>query len=397
MEGVLESSNLEGDAMSNNNIHGPNRSPAQTLLIFVLLLLVVGLLTWRLWPTWTDVGREKEGDLAAKPRLVEPRGDLAQDEKSTIELFKNASPSVVHITTSRREHFSFMPQYVPSGTGSGFVWDDKGRIVTNYHVVKDATAIEVTLADHSTWKAYQSHGDPDNDLAVLWTEAPRDRLRPLPLGESAKLQVGQKAFAIGNPFGLDQTLTTGVISALNRTMEAETGRLIKGVIQTDAAINPGNSGGPLLDSAGRLIGVNTAIISKTGTSAGIGFAIPVDEVNRVVPRLIRYEKAVRPGLGIAEAPDQWTRQLGVKGILILDVKAGGPAAKAGLRPTRRDLQGRIRWGDIIVALDGKEVATTKDLFALLEDTYEIGQEVTVTVLRERERLDVKLTLTADTR
>ncbi len=297
----------------------------------------------------------------------------------------------------RRDRFSLNVQEIPRGTGSGFVWDEKGRIITNYHVIKGAGAIHVTLADHSTWKVYQAKYDAAKDLAVLWTNAPKERLRPLPVGESAKLQVGQKAFAIGNPFGLDQTLTTGVISALNREIDTEAGQVVKGMIQTDAAINPGNSGGPLLDSAGRLIGVNTAIISPTGSYAGIGFAIPVDEVNRVVPRLIRQEKAPRPSLGITEAPEQWRRQLGVEGVLILDVVPDGPADKAGLRPTRRDEAGRIHWGDVITAVDDHPVTSAKQFYSLLEENYEAGQEVTITYERDDRELKTKATLAADTK
>ena len=188
-------------------------------------------------------------------------------------------------------------QEVPQGSGTGFVWDEKGRIVTNAHVVRDANKIRVTLADGSTWNVTQVNYDEDRDLAVLWTDAPLAKLKPLPIGESGKLQVGQRVYAIGNPFGLDQSLTSGIISALGRSMESRTGRTIRGVIQTDAAINPGNWGGPLLDSSGRVIGVNAAILSASGAWAGIGFAIPIDEANRVVPRLIRFEKDARPSHG----------------------------------------------------------------------------------------------------
>src|SRR5262245_62014928 len=321
-----------------------------------LLLAAGALLTWRFWPERANP-RQPGPDTTAAPRPVAPGGDLSEYEKQTIEIFKRSAPSAVNVTSIAlmRDRFSLNVQAIPRGTGSGFVWDDKGRVVTNYHVVKDAGAVQVTLADHSTWKAYQVQTDPDKDLAVVWIDAPKERLRPLPIGESATLQVGQSVFAIGNPFGLDQTLTKGIISALNREIEADTGRTIKGVIQTDAAINPGNSGGPLLDSAGRLIGVNTAIISPSGSSAGIGFAIPVDEVNRVVPRLIRFEKAARTSLGITPAADQWTRRLGREGVLIFDEVPDGPAAKAGLRPTRRDEFERIRWGDIITAVDDQPV------------------------------------------
>lgn len=381
-----------------NHYDNQRSSSSSTLWAYMLLLAVVAFLIWRFWPGIEHgVFRERGGDKTAAPRVVTPRGSLAEDEKSTIALFKAAAPSVVNVTNLSvyRDRFSLNVQRVPHGTGSGFVWDEKGRIVTNYHVIKGASAIQVTLADHSTWDVYQAKYDADKDLAVLWTDAPADRLQPLPLGESSKLQVGQKVFAIGNPFGLDQTLTTGIISALNREIEAETGQTIKGMIQTDAAINPGNSGGPLLDSAGLLIGVNTAILSPSGSSAGIGFAIPVDEVNRVVPRLIRFEKSARPSLGITPAPDQWARQMGIKGVIILDVTPNGPAAKAGLRPTRRDDFGRIRWGDVITAIDDHAVSASKEYFSVLEENYEIGQQVTVTYERGDEENKVKLTLTAD--
>jgi S1-C subfamily serine protease len=379
---------------SMSNPYSNKQSSTPTLLAYLLLLSVVAVLVWRFWPGHGgESTRETQGDKSAAPRLVTPRGDLAEYEKATTELFKQASPSVVNVTSLavRRDRFSLNAVTIPRGTGSGFVWDDQGRIVTNYHVIKDASAIHVTLADHSLWKVYQVKYDPDKDLAVLWTDAPKDRLQPLPLGESSKLQVGQSVFAIGNPFGLDQTLTKGIISALGREIESDSGRVIKGVIQTDAAINPGNSGGPLLDSAGRLIGVNTAIISSSGSSAGIGFAIPVDEVNRVVPRLIRFEKAARPGLGISEVPEQWVRRL--RGVLILDVVPGGPADKAGLRPTRQDESGRIHWGDIITFVDDHRVKSAKELYALLEDQYQVGQQVTVTYLRGGGEEEAKATMT----
>ncbi len=230
---------------------------------------------------------------------------------------------------------------MPEGTGSGFIWDEGGHIVTNYHVIKGADGAHVTLADHTTYRASLVGAAPDKDLAVLHIDAPKDKLVPIRIGNSTDLQVGQMAYAIGNPFGLDLTLTTGVISALGREIQSVTKRTIKNVIQTDAAINPGNSGGPLLDSAGRLIGVNTAIYSPSGSSAGIGFAIPVDEVNRVVPQLIKNGKVERPGLGVQVAHDQLARELGVqKGAVIVRAFRNSPAAKAGLRPTRRDSSGR---------------------------------------------------------
>lgn len=329
----------------------------------------------------------------AAPRAPTPRGDLDPDEKATIALFRQASPSVVHITTLTvaRDFFTLNLLEIPEGTGSGFIWDDRGHIVTNFHVIQNADAAQVTLADHSSWKARRAGIAPDKDLAVLKIDAPKARLRPIPVGTSKDLQVGQKVFAIGNPFGLDQTLTTGVISALGREIESVTRRPIQGVIQTDAAINPGNSGGPLLDSAGRLIGVNTAIFSPTGASAGIGFAIPVDTVNLIVPQLIRFGKVVRPGLGVQVAEDQIARQLGLRGVLIVEVARGSAAARAGLRPTRRDTLGRVRLGDVVIGIDGKKVESVNDLFLALEQ-YRVGDTVTVTVLRDGKRETVRVTL-----
>lgn len=258
---------------------------ASYLWPLLLLLAVGGVLVWRFAPQLSSRWAESN----AVPRPVAQRGELFDDEKRTIDIFKRSSPSAVHITTTGRPS-SRNPGQIPRGTGSGFVWDREGRIVTNYHVIQGAASAQVTLADGSDWKAQLVGSFPDRDLAVLVIDAPRDRLHPIPIGTSHDLLVGQKVFAIGNPFGLDQTLTTGTISALNREIESPSGQTIGGVIQTDAAINPGNSGGPLLDSAGRLVGVNTAIQSPSGASAGIGFAIPVDEVNRVVPQLISGKK-----------------------------------------------------------------------------------------------------------
>ncbi len=263
---------------------------------------------------------ERAVELAAAPggaARITPRGDLAADEKSMIAIFRQASPSVVHITTLavRQDAFSFDVLQIPQGTGSGFVWDADGHVVTNFHVIQEADAATVTMADHSNWKAHLVGAYPDKDLAVLRVDAPPASLHPIPIGTSHDLQVGQKVFAIGNPFGLDQSLTTGIISALGREIQSVTQRPIKDVIQTDAAINPGNSGGPLLDSAGRLIGVNTAIYSPSGVSAGIGFAIPVDEVNRLVPQLIRHGRVIRPGLGIQVGPDRLAAELGLSGVL----------------------------------------------------------------------------------
>jgi S1-C subfamily serine protease len=343
--------------------------------------------------SWVDSA--SINDPRATPRVVASRGELFADEKSTISLFKQASPSVVHITaiTVQRDFFSLNLYQIPEGTGSGFVWDANGNIITNFHVIQNADVAQVTLGDQSIWKARRVGVAPDKDIAVLRIDAPANRLRPIPLGTSKDLQVGQSVFAIGNPFGLDQSLTTGVISALGREIESVTRRPIQGVVQTDAAINPGNSGGPLLDSAGRLIGVNTAIYSPSGASAGIGFAIPVDTVNRIVPELIRSGKVTRPGLGIQTAEEQIAEKLGVNGVLVVDVAPGGAAAKAGVRPTRRDASGRVRLGDVITAVDGKKIESPNDLFLALEK-YRVGDSVNVTLFRDGNSVQTKITLEA---
>jgi S1-C subfamily serine protease len=341
------------------------------------------------------VGGAALNDPRAVPRAVTPRNDFSADEKSTIALFRQASPGVVNITAIgvQRDLFTLNLYQIPQGTGSGFVWGTNGNIITNFHVIQNADAAQVTLADQSNWKARVVGVAPDKDLAVLRIDAPANRLHAIPIGSSKDLQVGQSVFAIGNPFGLDQTLTTGVISALNREIESVTRRPIQGVIQSDAAINPGNSGGPLLDSAGRLIGVNTAIYSPSGASAGIGFAIPVDTVNRIVPELIRSGKIIRPGLGIQIADEQIAQRLGVTGVLVVDVARGSAASKAGIQPTRRDAEGRLRLGDIITAVDGKKVVTPNELFLLLEK-YKIGEVVTITVLRDGKTVQAKVALEA---
>jgi S1-C subfamily serine protease len=357
-------------------------------LTAVVLIALAGAVFWR--------GRDSRQMRTVEPRTVTPRGDLAADERATIALFRNASPSVVHITTltERRGFFNLNAEEIPSGTGSGFLWDSAGHVVTNYHVIEGASAARVTLADQSDWDARLVGAAPDKDLAVLWIGAPSARLHPLPLGSSHDLQVGQKAFAIGNPFGLDHTLTTGVISALGREIESVTRRPIKDVIQTDAAINPGNSGGPLLDSAGRLIGVNTMIYSPSGASAGIGFAIPVDTVRRIVPELIAHGRVTRPGLGVQVAADAVAEDLGVPGVLIVDVNPGGPAARAHLRPTRRDpATGQLVLGDVIVSVDGKSVQSVDDLSDILEQ-HRVGDRVRITFLRGGEKQQVEVTLAA---
>lgn len=353
-----------------------------------LIFLLTGIALWVLINPHIRTIRDPE----AEPRAITARGDLASDELNTIEIFKENSASVVYVTSIalRRGLFSLNAVEIPQGTGSGFIWDREGRIVTNYHVISDANRIQVTMADQSTWKAILVGAAPDKDLAVLQIQAKSTQLKPITIGQSDNLQVGQKVFAIGNPFGLDQTITSGIISALNREINAITGRIIRGVIQTDAAINPGNSGGPLLDSAGRLIGVNTAIYSPSGAYAGIGFAVPVDEVNRVVPNLIRHGKLVKPGIGASLADERVARRLGIEGILILQVEKDGPAHKAGLRPTRQ-LGSDIILGDIILKINGSEVRSFNEIRSELE-TYKVGEDVAVTINRDGQLLDVSVRL-----
>jgi S1-C subfamily serine protease len=371
----------------------PQQPPLRILLWpFLILLILGGVLLWRFWPEGSSSGIDPN----AVSRAIAPRGDLAEDEKATIGIFKQTSASVVHITTlaTRQDRVTLDLFQIPRGTGSGFVWDQDGHIVTNYHVIQDADAAQAILADQSTWSARVVGAYPDKDLAVLVIDAPKSHLMPILVGTSQDLQVGQKAFAIGNPFGLDRSLTTGVISALGREIESVNHRAMKDMIQTDAAINPGNSGGPLLDSAGRLIGVNTAILSPSGGYVGIGFAIPVDTVNRVVPQLIRHGEVKRVGLGVQVAPDQVVKQLGLKGMLVMEVRPGSPAEKAGLQPTRRDDEGRLKLGDLIVAVDGHAVSSVNELLDQLEKR-QAGATVELTISRDGEERKVSVTL-ADT-
>jgi S1-C subfamily serine protease len=331
----------------------------------------------------------------AQPREILPRGDLAEDERSTIEIFKQSAPCVVHITSValRRDRLSRNVQQIPEGTGSGFIWDTDGHIVTNFHVIRSGNSARVTLSDNATYTADLVGYEADKDLAVLRINAPDRQLSPIPVGESSNLQVGQKVFAIGNPFGLDHSLTTGVISGLGREIQAVSGRPIDNVIQTDAAINPGNSGGPLLDSAGRLIGVNSAIASNTGEYAGIGFAVPVDTVNDVVPQLIRYGRAERPGLGVQLLDDDIARRLGVEaGAVVAGVMELQGAAEAGVRPSYRDDSGGVHL-EIITAIDGQPVKRQEDVRKLLKGR-KVGEKVTVDLLRDGEPMSLSITLQA---
>jgi S1-C subfamily serine protease len=306
---------------------------------------------------------------------------------------------VVFITTRSlvRDFFTRNVYDVPRGTGSGFIWDDAGHVVTNLHVIRNASGgAVVTLADRREYTAQIVGFSQEHDLAVLKIDVPDRRPPPVPIGASADLKVGQTVLAIGNPFGLDYTLTTGVISALGRSIDNESGGTIENLIQTDAAINPGNSGGPLIDSAGRLIGINTAIVSPSGAYAGVGFAVPVDTVNRVVPNIIEHGRYVRPTIGIS-GDDLWSERLlserGLNGVLILRVTPNSPAERAGLRATRVMDSGGIVLGDVIVAVDGRAVADMGELIGAF-DEHSIGDTVTVTIRRNEETILRDLILVA---
>ncbi|MEM8526806.1 MAG: trypsin-like peptidase domain-containing protein [Bacteroidota bacterium] len=373
----------------------------------VNLLLIIALIagSFYLGTTWkketaTTVERIPTEDkipnrvIPTRPANNNLSDRLNRDEEATINLFENAAPSVVFITTTalQRNRFTRDVTEIPRGTGSGFVWDLDGHIITNYHVVQgvaeNGDKVSVTFYDQSTWDAEVVGYAAEKDLAVLKIDAPRELLRPIPLGTSENLKVGQSTYAIGNPFGLDQTLTTGIVSALGREIESIGRVQIRDVIQTDAAINPGNSGGPLLNSAGELIGVNTAIYSPSGAYAGIGFSIPVDAVRTVIPDLIQYGKINRPTIGIYPYTQGGTQ---IEGVLILDIVDGGGAEKAGLRPSARDRYGRIILGDVITAIDGNEITSYSDLILTL-DEYQSGDMVQVRVRRDGEEVEVPVEL-----
>ena len=325
-----------------------------------------------------------------------PEEELTPEETRNIGIFHRASASVVNITNIalRRDVFSMDVFQIPQGTGSGFIWDAEGHIVTNFHVVENASALSVTMADQTEAEATVVGIAPDKDLAVLKVKVKPSQLVPLPLGRSSGLQVGQTVLALGNPFGLDHSLTVGVVSALGRELQSPGGRTIRDVIQTDAAINPGNSGGPLLDSRGRLIGVNSAIYSPSGANAGIGFAVPVDTVRRLVPQLIEHGKPIQAGIGVSLLADQMAQRVGVmKGAVVYEVRGGGPAERAGLEGIRSSRSGRIVLGDVIVAVNGKPVDNGDDLFHTFE-AVGVGGRVTLTVRRDDAKRDVNLTLVA---
>jgi len=377
--------------------------------------LVYVLLEWRpfgdirnsplvTWASSSSSPRSSSTSSTASP-LPEPKGGrvpISEDELNNIEVYQKTNTGVVNITSASVAYDIFYRRIPQSGVGSGVIIDDKGHIVTNHHVIQDADQLEVTLADKSTYTAKVIGDDPDNDLAVVQIDAPKDKLSPIPLATSSKeLQVGQKVLAIGNPYRLDRTLTTGIISSLGRTIPTDNGRRIEGVIQTDAAINPGNSGGPLLNTSGEVIGINSAIVgSANGGNVGIGFAIPVDTVHRIAEDLIKYGYVRRPYLGIepiqlSDYPGD-AAKLGIepKGLLVYTVSPGSPAAVAGIKPAQVTIyRGRqvLNVGDVILSFDNKEVNTSAELASAI-DRRKAGERVTITILRGNQKVQVPVVL-----
>ena len=323
-------------------------------------------------------------------------GARLEAEQNVIDVFRAAAPATVFVTQKRIvRDLSMRALETPAGTGTGFVWDTAGHVVTNYHVVDSGRAqgrYSVTLHSQKTYDAELLGGDPNKDVAVLKLIGCDEPLTPLPLlPPDVKLAVGQTAIAIGNPFGLDHTLTTGVVSALGREVQGYGGVTIRDMIQTDASINPGNSGGPLIDSGGYLIGMNTMIFSKTGTSAGIGFAVPVSAVRRVVPQVIATGRVQHPGIGIEPLPDHYAARAGIAGVVVTRVSPGSPAQQVGIRGLVQDRRGEISLGDIIVGIDEHVVKDFDDLYNAF-DRFEVGDEVTVKLVREGQPASVKLRL-----
>lgn len=321
-----------------------------------------------------------------------PLNALTEDEKNTIEIVKRSVNSVVFITNIQLvRDFFYREEEVQRGSGSGFVWDNRGHIVTNYHVIEDGDSFIVTLSDQQQRKAKLVGKEPNKDIAVLKVEGDLSGLFPVSAGSSRSLLVGQKVVAIGNPFGFDHTVTTGIVSALGRQMMGAGGVTIRDMIQTDASINPGNSGGPLLDSDGRLIGMNTMIYSRTGTSAGIGFAVPVDTIKKIVPQIIKYGKVIRPGLGLSLLPDKFARRLDIDGVIIWEVPRYSGAYRSGIRGLGRDRYGQLYIRDIIVGIDNHKITSYDDLYNTL-DSYRIGDMITLTLRRDREERKVRIQL-----
>ncbi|GIU00401.1 2-alkenal reductase [Sulfurovum sp. TSL6] len=360
--------------------------------IRILLLILITLLALFVFlPIIENIW----ASMHSEPRSVTARGELSPTEKTNIEIFQQSSPSVVYITTLEDTLNLWTRDItrIPRGTGSGFIWDRQGHIITNYHVLQGASAVRIRLSDQRTFNATLIGASPEHDLAVLRIPMTTNMPKPLSIGTSHDLQVGQITYAIGNPFGLDQTLTTGVVSALNRSLRNNYGSSIEDLIQTDAAINPGNSGGPLLDSAGRLIGINTAMFSLSGTYAGIGFAVPVDTVNRIVPQIIQEGHYQRPKLGITineSLNKEITKELGISGVAVIEVQPNSAAERSGLNGVIIK-NNTIVSGDVIVGIDQHKVENTKMLLSTLEK-YHIGDTVEVKFVRNDQVREVSLTL-----
>jgi S1-C subfamily serine protease len=321
-----------------------------------------------------------------------PISALTEDEQNTIDIVKKTTNSVVFVTNIQLvKDFFYEEEAVARGTGSGFVWDNSGHIVTNYHVIEEGDVFAVTLPNQEYRKARLVGTVIEKDIAVLQVEGDLKGLTPLKIGSSTNLQVGQKVIAIGNPFGFDHTVTTGIVSALGRNIRGAGNVTIRDMIQTDASINPGNSGGPLLNSDGQLIGMNTMIYSQTGASAGIGFAVPVDTIKRVVPQLIKYGKVIRPGLGISLLQEQYARRYNIEGVAVLEVAPDGPADRAGIKGLGRDRYGQLYIRDVIIGIDDHKITSYDDLYNTM-DNYRVGDTVTVTVERDGKKRKVQLTL-----
>ena len=365
-----------------------NRFPP--LVAFAALTVLIS------WAPGRALNVRSETRAAAAPREITPRGELAADERATIDLFERSRNSVVFITTKQAvvDFWSRNVTSVPRGTGSGFIWDDAGHIVTNFHVIQGASEASIKLADGRSFRASLVGVSPEHDIAVLKVGIGFKGPRPIPVGTSGDLRVGQRVYAIGNPFGLDWTLTSGIVSALNRSLTDEDGGLLEHLIQTDAAINPGNSGGPLLDSAGRLVGMNTAIYSPSGAAAGIGFAVPVDTVNRVVPSLVRNGHYENPSIGIRvdeRVNERLEEVTGIEGAFVLRVTPGSSAEEARLQAARISREGDYIGGDVIVSVNGKKIESVSRLLASLDD-YRIGDTVRLGVNRGNKLIEVPVRL-----
>lgn len=329
--------------------------------------------------------------------LVREKSMMLENESNTIKIFQENVSSVVNVSNirlARRGFFDLDPMEIPTGAGSGFIWDKQGHIVTNFHVIANGESFLVSFnQDPKQYEAILVGSEPRQDIAVLKLKELPSQLKPIKAGDSKSLQVGQKAMAIGNPFGLDHTITEGIVSALDREILGIGDVKIRGMIQTDSSINPGNSGGPLLDSKGEVIGMNTMIYSKTGTSAGIGFAVPISSINRIVPQIIKHGKVIRPGLGIGVLPDHQRRRFGVEtGIIVTFLDEKGPAAKAGIQGISQDRRGRYFLGDVVVGIDDNKIDNFDDIYHVL-DQYKIGDEVEVSLMRDGKLKKVKLKLT----